>query len=226
MLHLQQLSLGYQGRQVFGCDSLSFQRGERVAIVGASGAGKSTLLSHVHQQLANEAALCAQAQGLVDGLSVFHNIYMGALARHHWSYNLLNLAWPLGRHRREIEELCELLELDCPLSTAVSRLSGGQRQRVALARALYQHKDVFIGDEPLSALDPLMAVRLLEIIQQRHQSVIMVLHNKQQALAHFDRIIGIADGRVLLDSPTSQLDATVLDRFYLDAEPQAHGQAL
>ncbi|QSX35858.1 ATP-binding cassette domain-containing protein [Shewanella sedimentimangrovi] len=221
MLHLQHLSLGYQGRQVFGCDSLSFHRGERVAIVGASGAGKSTLLGHIHQQLAAEAALCAQAQGLVDGLSVFHNVYMGALARHHWSYNLLNLAWPLAGHKSAIRALCDELELDCPLTTAVGRLSGGQRQRVALARALYQNKDIFIGDEPLSALDPLMAQRLLSRIQARHHSTIMVLHNKQQALNYFDRIIGIAEGRVILDSPTANLDASALDSFYLDTAADA-----
>lgn len=132
--------------------SLTINEGEKVAIIGPSGAGKSSLLHHIYQQLQTSAALCSQRQGLVDNLSIYHNIFMGALARHHWLFNLVNLIRPFKKDLNAIAELCQQLELDQPLAKKVDQLSGGQRQRVALARAMYQQQDTFIGDEPLSVM--------------------------------------------------------------------------
>jgi phosphonate transport system ATP-binding protein len=218
MLQLSRLSLSYGEKTVVRDLSLELIKGERLAIIGSSGAGKSTLLAHIYRQLKPRAALCSQSQGLVDGLSVFHNVYMGALARNSRAVNLLNLLWPQKTPRLQVQSLCEALELDCSLTTRVDRLSGGQRQRVALARACFQHRSVFIGDEPLSALDPLMAARLLEWIQQRHETLIMVLHNRALALSHFDRIIGLRAGELVLDSPSAALSLAQLDEFYTQAE--------
>lgn len=214
MIDICSLTLAYGNREIIRDLSVSFHTGEKVAILGASGAGKSTLLAHLHRQLAINAALCAQSQGLVDSLSLFHNIYMGALARHNALYNLANLVRPFKPRLGEVQQLCQLLELDMPASTKVSNLSGGQRQRVAIGRALYQQKAIFLGDEPVSALDPAMAERVIEQINRRHQSVVMVLHNRHQALQHFDRILGLADGQLALDAPASSLQLSDLDRFY------------
>ncbi|MCG9737041.1 ATP-binding cassette domain-containing protein [Shewanella insulae] len=214
MLQIESLSLSYRDTRVIDDLDLSIKRGESLAIVGPSGAGKSTLLSYLYQQLKQDAALCSQSQGLVDGLSVFHNVYMGALARHSAVYNLLNLAWPMAGRRQEVELLCRELYLDAPLHKPVSSLSGGQRQRVALARALYQEKTTFIGDESFSALDPVMAQRLLSLVKARHETVIMVLHDSELALSHFDRIIGLSDGKLVLDKPASLLDGEQLACFF------------
>ncbi|MBT1445714.1 ATP-binding cassette domain-containing protein [Shewanella sp. JM162201] len=219
MLQLQHLTLGYADREIIHDLSVSFKAGEKVAILGVSGAGKSTLLNHIHGQLASVSALCAQSQGLVESLSLYHNIYMGALARHNALYNIANLITPFTSRLAEVSALCDALELDMPPSQLVSRLSGGQRQRVAIGRALYQQKPLFLGDEPVSALDPAMADRVLELIIARHETVIMVLHNRAQALAHFDRILGIADGRLTLDSPANKLSLAELDEFYAQASP-------
>ncbi|ASJ96463.1 ATP-binding cassette domain-containing protein [Shewanella marisflavi] len=214
MLNIESLSLSYQDTQVIRDLDLSVKRGEALAIVGPSGAGKSTLLTYLYQQLKQDAALCSQSQGLVDALSVFHNVYMGALARHWFGYNLLNLVWPMATPCQEVQQLCRDLYLEVPIETAVSSLSGGQRQRVALARALYQQQAVFIGDESFSALDPMMAQRLLNLVKARHETVIMVLHDSDLALQNFDRIIGLSEGKLVLDQPTSQLDSQQLARFF------------
>ena len=194
--------------------SLTINEGEKVAIIGPSGAGKSSLLHHIYQQLQTSAALCSQRQGLVDNLSIYHNIFMGALARHHWLFNLVNLIRPFKQELNNITSLCQQLELDQPLAKKVGQLSGGQRQRVALARALYQHQDIFIGDEPFSALDPLMASRLLETVLTRHKSVIMVVHDRELAMSAFDRVIALDKGRLVLDSQQQSVDQQQITALY------------
>ncbi|MBA6382992.1 ATP-binding cassette domain-containing protein [Colwellia sp. BRX10-6] len=194
--------------------SLTINKGEKVAIIGPSGAGKTSLLHHFYQCLQTSAALCSQRQGLVDNLSIFHNIFMGALARHHWLFNLINLMRPFKQDLHDIGLLCQQLELDEPLDKSVDKLSGGQRQRVALARALYQQQDIFLGDEPFSALDPLMASRLLEIILARHKTVIMVVHDRTLAMNAFDRVIALDKGRLVLDSKKQSINQQQISKLY------------
>jgi phosphonate transport system ATP-binding protein len=193
---------------------LSLKQGEKLAILGPSGAGKTTLLEHIYQALRQQACLCAQSQGLVDNLSLYHNVFMGALGRHNSLYNLVNLVFPLTKPRLEVQRLCELLELDADLSEQVQSLSGGQRQRVALARALYQEQATFIGDEPFSALDPAMAERLLVRVLARHQSAICVLHDPVLALAHFDRIVVFHAGIKVFDGLSVNLSLAQLRLYY------------
>jgi phosphonate transport system ATP-binding protein len=194
--------------------SLTINEGEKVAIIGPSGAGKSSLLHHLHQRLQGRAALCSQRQGLVDNLSIYHNVFMGALARHHWLFNLLNLIKPFKQNLNDITALCQQLELDQPLAKKVDKLSGGQRQRVALARALYQQQALFIGDEPFSALDPLMTARLLDIVFAQHKSVIMVMHDRELAMSAFDRVIALDKGRLVLDSKQQGIDQQQITKLF------------
>lgn len=148
MVHIDDLTLKYADNLAIRQLSLSIKHGEKVAIIGPSGAGKSTLLFHLYSLLKKSAAFCSQKQGLVDGLSTYHNVYMGALSRHHWLYNLVNLVLPFRGPLEEVNALCHELSLDVPMTKILAELSGGQRQRVALARALYQRQTIFIGDEP------------------------------------------------------------------------------
>ncbi|QFU23240.1 ATP-binding cassette domain-containing protein [Shewanella eurypsychrophilus] len=214
MITLENLTLKYEDKLAINQLSLSIKTGEKVAIIGTSGAGKSTLLAHLYKMLKDNASYCSQKQGLVDSLSTYHNVYMGALARHHWVYNLVNLISPFKQPFNDVAKICEILELDFPISKKLSELSGGQRQRVALGRALYQEQAVFIGDEPFSALDPNMAKRLLDVVFSRHETVIMVLHDKSSALAHFDRVIGLSQGNVILDLPKLEITSAAIDKLY------------
>ena len=194
--------------------SLTINEGEKVAIIGPSGAGKSSLLHHIYKQLQASAALCSQRQGLVDNLSIYHNIFMGALARHHWLFNLMNLIRPFKQELSNVAALCQQLELEQPLIKKVDKLSGGQRQRVTLARALYQQQALFIGDEPFSALDPLMASRLLETILKRHKTVIMVMHDRELAMSAFDRVIALDKGYLVIDSQQQSIDQQKITALY------------
>lgn len=201
--------------------TLSINTGERVALLGPSGGGKTSLLNALHQQCADLIAWCPQEHGLVESLSGYHNIYMGQLEQHNAFYNLMNLIKPLAKPKQAISELSLELGLDPQqhLWQRVSQLSGGQRQRIGIGRALFRQQDTFLGDEPVSSLDPLQAQQVLELILKRHKTVILALHNKQQALSNFDRIIGIKAGRIVFDSPAKELiknkyQAGLLDSLY------------
>jgi phosphonate transport system ATP-binding protein len=201
--------------------TLRINAGEKIALLGPSGGGKTSLLNALHQQCADQIAWCPQEHGLVEVLSGYHNIYMGQLEQHSAWYNLANLIKPFAKHKREISELALMLGLDpeLHLSKSVSHLSGGQRQRIGIGRAFYRQQDTFIGDEVVSSLDPIQAQMILELILNRHKTVVVALHNRQQALSNFNRIIGIKAGKIVFDSPTKELiknkyQAGLLDSLY------------
>jgi phosphonate transport system ATP-binding protein len=201
--------------------TLQINAGEKIALLGPSGGGKTSLLNALHQQCADQIAWCPQENGLVDVLSGYHNIYMGQLEQHSAWYNLANLIKPFAKHKGEISKLALMLGLDpeLHLSKSVRQLSGGQRQRIGIGRAFYRQQDTFIGDEAVSSLDPVQAQMILELILNRHKTVVMALHNRQQALSNFDRIIGIKAGKIIFDSPAKELiknkyQAGLLDSLY------------
>lgn len=216
LFRLADHTLRYGEQVVWQHLDLNIRAGEKVALLGPSGAGKSSLLQVLHAQQPEQVALCPQDLGLVDILSVYNNIYMGRLQRHSAFYNLCNLVRPQSVHRQAITQLLHELGMPEKLFTSVDQLSGGQRQRVAIGRALYRGRPVFLGDEPVSSLDPLQARLLLELILQRHQTVVVALHNRQQALGLFDRVIGLRDGSVGFDCPAHELAPQALDAFYAD----------
>lgn len=201
--------------------SLTLKAGEKVALLGPSGGGKTSLLNALHQQCPDQVAWCPQEQGLVNVLSGFHNMYMGQLENHNAFYNLVNLIKPFAQPKQEISELAEALGLipEEHLWKPVALLSGGQKQRIGIGRALYRQRDAFLGDEPVSSLDPVQAQQIIELILSRHSTVVLALHNRPQAFKNFDRIIGIKDGKILFDSPAKELiknkyQAALLDALY------------
>lgn len=214
LFRFQQDTLGYAGTPVLRELSLEVREGDKVALLGESGTGKSTLLRRLRELRPLEVAWCPQQPGLVPMLSAFHNIYMGRLERHPFWYNLANLVRPLARPRAEITELASQLGLAGQLWTAAERLSGGQQGRVGLGRALYQQKPIFIGDEPVSALDERQADELLRLVCTRHRTVVLALHNVEQALTHCTRIVGLRQGRVVLDAASHELTPDQLRTLY------------
>ncbi|MCP1315709.1 MULTISPECIES: ATP-binding cassette domain-containing protein [unclassified Halomonas] len=205
----------YGATRVLGPLSLSVDEGEHVALIGKSGAGKSTLLSLMFDHWREQpVALMPQALGLVDTLSVFHNVYMGRLDRHRWWRNLATLARPW---RRDIDEITALLE-DVGIAekrwTPCGELSGGQRQRVAAARVLYQQGDLLLADEPVSALDGPQASAVMAKLTGRYPRTVLAMHDLELALSFCTRIVGLKDGAIVLDAPSETLTAAALQDLY------------
>ena len=98
------------------------------------------------------------------------------------------------------------------------QLSGGQQQRVALARTLAQNPEIILADEPVAALDPVTAKRVMEdfkrINKDMNISILLNIHHVELALEYADRILGIRDGEIVYDGPSSEVTPEILDLIY------------
>ena len=206
--------------------------GERVALLGASGAGKTTLLSLANgsllpdqgqvewrgqpirtlpRRLRREIGTLWQDLRLIEELTVSRNVNAGALGRHSLLWALRNLMQPL--ERRECLDVVTAAGLEPDLlDTAVNRLSGGQRQRVALARLLRQQPLLVLADEPLSALDPVLTETVLNGLL--NQAGCLVSLHRPDLVHRFDRVIGLRQGRLVLDASTGDVTSDAIAWLY------------
>jgi phosphonate transport system ATP-binding protein len=214
LISLQGETIGYTGRAVLRDLSLSIAPGERIALVGESGAGKSTLLQALYERMTVPVSLVPQEPGLVQALTVFHNVYMGRLHRNGLWRNLRNLLRPAPADVAEVRVVLDRLGLTDKLFAPVGELSGGQQQRTAVGRALYHPGEVLIADEPVSAVDEHQAQDILTTLTEQKQTVILAMHDRTLAIRFADRLIGLRDGRVVLDAPSAGMTPEDLDPVY------------
>jgi putative ABC transport system ATP-binding protein len=203
--------------------TLEFPTGEFSAIMGPSGSGKSTLmhiLAGLDRPTAGEVIVDGVALGELDDkqLTALRRDKIGFIFQ---SFNLLpvltaeeNIVLPLsiaGRKpdRAWLDQLIATVGLGDRLTHRPAELSGGQQQRVAVARALVARPAVVFADEPTGNLDSKASSEVLDLLRQAvdefDQTVIMVTH-EQQSAAVADRVIDVADGRIVGDraaAPTS-----------------------
>ena len=205
----------YSGEAILRRVTFSVAEGERIALVGESGAGKSTLLRLIYDRLGRSAALVPQELGLVQSLTVFHNVYMGRLhLRSLWS-NVRNLIRPAKADVAEVRATLEPLRLEDKIFAPVGELSGGQQQRTAVGRALFHPADILIADEPVSNVDEHQAREVLGIIERSKKTAVLAMHDRALAIAFADRLIGIRHGRIALDVPADGMTPSDLDDLYL-----------
>jgi phosphonate transport system ATP-binding protein len=130
--------------------------------------------------------------------------------------SLASLVYPLdvpgARAALERVDLADKLFARC------DQLSGGQLQRVGIARVLYQHPDLILADEPVSALDPALALSTVRLLADEAQAsgatLVASLHAVDLALSCFPRIVGIKAGRIAFDLPTEQVSEALLQELY------------
>jgi len=221
--------------------NLTIYPGERVALIGPSGAGKSTLLNLLNGSLAtstgevwllgqsaqriNPSALrrlqrCIgtvyQQHHLVGNLSVLHNVNAGHLGRWSLAKSLWSLIWP-----QEIKTAAQALNqvgIVEKLYARTDRLSGGQQQRVALARVLLQDPLAILADEPISSVDPERSREIMELLVSLNQSMgktlVISLHDVEFAVRYCDRIVGLRQGQILFDAPTSAVTSDMMAELY------------
>ena len=211
---LSGLKASFSGKRVIGPMSLKVNPGDKIGLVGKSGAGKSTLIRPIPERVNRDSSLIPQDLGLVNALSVFHNVFMGQLDKHATWYNTVTLARPFAKDRAEVNTLLQSLGMTEKLWTPAASLSGGQRQRVAIARALYRNAAVLLADEPVSALDGPMANSVMTLLRTRFSTSIIALHDVDLALNYCTRIVGIHDGQVALDQPSAALTSSDIMSLY------------
>ena len=214
MIQLQSETASYQGVETLHDIDLNIARGEKLALVGQSGSGKSTLIKLIYDRYPLNTALVPQDYGLVNNLSVYHNVYMGSLAQHSTLYNLANLIRPWPDQVKIVQGVLERLQLQSYLFKPVGRLSGGQKQRVAVARSLFQKGHLLLADEPVSSVDEQQSKVVLTHLLDGFSTIVLALHDIQLALTFCDRIIGLEKGRIVLDRPSKSLSTQDLLSLY------------
>lgn len=213
-LEFKGLTASFDGERVVGPLSLNIQSGEHVALVGKSGAGKSTLINLMYEQVDHEASLIPQELGLVNALPVFHNVFMGQLHLHSVWYNTWTLVRPFQKDRSAISALLEELGMPEKQWVPAASLSGGQRQRVAVARAFYRESPILLADEPISALDGMLADHVMNLLTRHFSTSVIALHDVDIALKYCNRVVGIQDGQIALDAPASELTPADIATLY------------
>ena len=204
---------------------LHLDRGDFVTVIGGNGAGKSTMLNMIAGVYSLDSGTITRDGHDISRLSeharaaylgrVFQDPMRGTAADMQIDENLAlaarrgksrTLRWGITKAERAtyVDELAKLgLGLETRLSDKVGLLSGGQRQALTLLMATLQRPDLLLLDEHTAALDPKTAAKVLEltgqIVSEEGLTTLMVTHNMHDAIRMGNRLIMMADGRIIYD---------------------------
>lgn len=218
MIDLVDVSKSYsKGMPAVDHVNLHIDKGEFVFLVGSSGSGKSTLIKLLLKEL---DATSGEIEVLGYDLSMMKQRQVAKYRRKlgvvFQDFRLLqdrnvyeNVAFAqrvIGRPtrviRKRVPEVLTLVGLADKYKSRPRELSGGEQQRVALARAIVNRPDILLADEPTGNLDPQNAseiMKLLEEINDRGTTVIVVTHNKEMVNAMRKRVVTMRKGAIISD---------------------------
>ncbi len=214
----------YKGDEIRALDgvSLKINRGEVVVIIGPSGSGKSTYLRSLNLlETPTDGSIIFNDVNITDR-SVNINVHrqkMGMVFQH---FNLFPhmtvlknltvapmklLKMSKADAEKQAMELLSRVGLEDRADSYPSMLSGGQKQRIAIIRALAMRPDVMLFDEPTSALDPEMVGEVLDLMKElanAGMTMVVVTHEMGFAREVADRVVFMADGKVIEDLPPNE----------------------
>lgn len=233
MLELLNLSAGYGGEDKISGVSLRFEAGRVYAVVGKNGCGKSTLLKACaavlnpsagnilldDRELAQYAPMeRARKLSYLPQNRSAPGISAGRMTEH-GCYPRLGHPRKLSREDKSaVDEAMRRMDVHHLRHKSMKELSGGECQRVYMAMQLAQDATIMLLDEPTTYMDieyQLSLMSLLKELARRGKTIVMVLHDLQQALKYADAIIAMEDGKIIsVGSGDEMLASGALERIF------------
>lgn len=218
MLHVKNISFGYNEKTIIKNIDFTIERGQHIAVIGESGCGKSTLLKLIYglydlsegQIFWGETQVLGPKYNLVPGMP-----FMKYLAQDFDLMPYVTVAENVGKFlsnfypeekKQRIQELLEIVEMTAYANVKAKYLSGGQQQRVALARVLALEPEVMLLDEPFSHIDNFRknALRrnLFAYLKAKKITCIVATHDSTDALSFADETFVLYDGKIVDRGPS------------------------
>ncbi|WKT58012.1 ATP-binding cassette domain-containing protein [Candidatus Nitrosotenuis chungbukensis] len=234
-LSMNAVHLTINNRKILSNLSMNVPQGDAVTIMGPNGAGKTTLLKVAlglvkptsgelyffgKKGLSKESqkllGYIPQNLGLVNGLSVYSNVMMGALRR------MPRWRSITGMYPKDLVDDTYSLMYDLKIShlkdIKIKKLSGGEKQRVAIARTLIQKPLIILADEMTASLDFKAAVTVMEIFSEIKKkmkiTLLMTHHNPDIARLYSDNVLIMMNGRIEKNIPANEITADTIGGLY------------
>ncbi|WP_256759997.1 ABC transporter ATP-binding protein [Cohnella sp. WQ 127256] len=241
MFTVDSISIRYEQKSVINNFSFSVKQGEVVSIIGPNGSGKSTLLKAVSRlipyegnvmlegvnlksmnskQIARNMCMLSQKNQAPNDMTVVDLVSYGRYPHKRWFEKLNNEDMDIVHWALEKTHLTEYKD------RAVASLSGGESQRAWIAMALAQRPKILLLDEPTTYLDISHQHEVLELVRELNRdmgmTVVMVLHDLNQASRYSDNIVVVQGGVKAMDgTPNEVMTADMIRNVYrMDAEIQ------
>ena len=229
------LNISYGSLDIVKNLNLNIPKGKITTIIGANGCGKSTVLKTIariltpksgeiyienqkltdikNKKISQKLCLLSQHNTVPGDISVEDLVYFGRMPHKKWYETKL----------KEDEEIVnwaiENVGLTKYKNTPVSALSGGERQRAHLAQALCQKPEILLLDEPTTYLDISHQLELMELVREINKNlnitIIMVLHDLNQASKYSDRLVIMKNGNIVADGhPNETISHDIIRDVY------------
>jgi iron complex transport system ATP-binding protein len=224
-LSAQKLTLAYDRTPIIRQLQLEIPSGQITALVGANGCGKSTLLRGLARLLkpqtgavyldgkslaklstkavAKQLGILPQSTVAPEGLTVRDLVAQGRFPHQSWLHQ-----WS-QEDRRLVELALQVTGMSDLADRALDTLSGGQRQRAWIAMILAQNTDILLLDEPTTFLDLAHQIEILDLLYDLNQSqgrtIVMVLHDLNQACRYADYLVAMRSGQILAQGKPTEV---------------------
>ncbi|MBE7385469.1 MAG: ABC transporter ATP-binding protein [Leptolyngbya sp. SIO1E4] len=237
-LTTRKLTLAYDSKAIINTLDLAIPAGKITVLVGPNGCGKSTLLKGLGRLLkpkdgvvyldsasifklptkvvAKQLGLLPQGPTAPEGLTVRELVAQGRYPHQSWLQQ-----WS-EEDEKQVEAALAITELQAMAARPIDSLSGGQRQRAWIAMTLAQNTQILLLDEPTTFLDLAHQIEVLDLLydlnQREGRTIVMVLHELNQACRYGDHLIALKEGRVYAQGQPQKVmtETLVQEVFDLD----------
>lgn len=236
-LQAEQIHLAYDGKSIIESLDLQIPPGQITALVGPNGCGKSTLLrglarllkphtgsvfldgKAIHalstKEVARQIGILPQSPVAPEGLTVHELVAQGRYPHQGWLQQWSAEDEHIVRDALAITNMADFA--DRPLDT----LSGGQRQRAWIAMSLAQQTEILLLDEPTTFLDLAYQLEVLDLLQdlnEQGRTIVMVLHDLNQACRYADHLVAMRQGEIVAQGAPSLIvdEALIREVFQME----------